>query len=608
MPKPAAPKGKAVAAVPKGPPALYEEALSGPPLVVALPAPAAVAAADIAGREGALTGGARWGHAALLSPNEAVLCIVGGTPCNPALDAAPVWEYLCLTAAAAQPVASNSKSAALSASGPAARTWQAGSVSPPVIIGAIRQGTNTASEPHEWPLFASWWASWSPGSSADGPSALYADGGWSGARRLSGVRVFAAAGSATPTTARSRPRSRQPSRSRVPSRSRAASSAAPPPCTRRSHHTVVCVQGRLYRFGGETQQGTAASLAEVEGGAAYIDERPRAEAERRSVVSVDIADTNIAALRSGLQVAEAPAAPPVGPPPRLGPPPPRAAHGACALNQRYLVVVGGRHVQTPTDDTDAAGGAAGGKGAKGKKSTTARTPSPAKRGGSPGRDARTSPSVGDAALSAAATVTALKDVAVYDARLEAWLPVRVVGGGAVPCARYAAAVTAVPAPGAASPSSRHRGPAADAVHREVLVVGGLDAAGSVCSDAWVMQILSGTDGELAEVPAGAAADPTTAALPVVRVRWVRLEVPAAALAASPFQRHHAAAVASSQRLAYLVGGCGPNAAAVPPVIALALPPLTGATVRASDELSGDGDGASLGQTPASAKGHPASTN
>ncbi|CBZ24285.1 conserved hypothetical protein [Leishmania mexicana MHOM/GT/2001/U1103] len=571
MPKLSSSKAKAAAAAASGPPALYGEDLSGPPLVVEVTAPSAWTAttvADASSKEECLMGGARWGHAAMLSPSESVLCVVGGTPCHRphAVEQAPapLWEYTSV------PTAMNTF--AIKAHAAVARAWKAGAARWAVQQDAIRGANAGAAEDHDWPLFASWWASWPSENGADGPSVMYADGGWSGACRIAGVRAFADGAngdnSFTP-----------------PPSSAAATSSS------RSHHTVTCVQGRLLRFGGETQQGTAAALEEIDGASGNLDEKQQAGGEHRTAEGREAAVPEPTSTTPRL-------------PPALGPPPPRAAHGACSLNQRYIVVVSGRQVHTQADDAGAAAaGASAGKGARARKVTAMRALSPGKRGGASGKDGKGSPAALDASAPASATLTTLKDVAVYDAKLGAWLPVRVVGGGAVPCARYAVAVAAVPIPGTASPTSRHRGPVADVVQREVLVVGGLDAEGAVCADAWVMQVMSGAGAELAELPAGTPADSASTAVPVVKIRWVRLELPKAA--ASVLQRHHAAVAVSSQRIVYLVGGCGPHGAAEPYVCALELPHLTSASVRLADEAGGDAEGAVPKRPSTNAKGHAA---
>lgn len=584
MPKLSSSKAKAAAAAASGPPALYGEDLSGPPLVVEVNAPSAWTAttgADASSNEECLTGGARWGHAAMLSPSESVLCIVGGTPCQRPHAAeqapVPVWEYTAVTpsrvptamsaSAIKVPVAAAAAPAAAAA---AACAWRAGAARRAVQQDAIHGAHAGAAEDHDWPLFACWWASWPSGNGADGPSVMYADGGWSGARRIAGVRAFATGANG------------DPSFTSPPSSAAGISST-------RSHHSVTCVLGRLLRFGGETQQGTAAALEEIDGASGSLDEKQQVDGEHRNAEGREAAVPEPTSTTPRL-------------PPALGPPPPRAAHGACSLSQRYMVVVGGRQVHTQADDTGAvASGASAGKGARAKKITAMRALSPGKRGGASGKDGKGSPDALEASALASATLTTLKDVAVYDAKLGAWLPVRVVGGGAVPCARYAAAVAAVPMPGAAPPTSRHRSLVADAVQREVLVVGGLDADGAICTDAWLLQVMSGADAELAEVPAGTPADSASTAVPVVKIRWVRLELPKAA--ASVFQRHHAAVAVSSQRMVYLVGGCGPHGAAEPCVCTLQLPPLTSASVRLADEAGGDAEGAAMPKrSSANAKG------
>ncbi|CAC9455404.1 conserved hypothetical protein [Leishmania infantum JPCM5] len=573
MPKLSSSKAKVAAAAASGPPALYGEDLSGPPLVVEVTAPSvwtATAGADASSNEECLTGGARWGHAAMLSPSESVLCIVGGAPCQRPHAAeqapAPLWEY---TSVAPSRVPTAMSASAMKAPVAAARAWKAGAARRAARQDAIRGANAGAAEDHDWPLFASWWASWPSGNGADGPAVMYADGGWSGACRIAGVRAFADGANGDPSFT-------------LPPSSAAGTSST------RSHHSVTCVLGRLLRFGGETQQGTAAALEEIDGASGSLDEKQQADGEHRNAEGREVAVPEPTSTTPRLQ-------------PALGPPPPRAAHGACSLSQRYIVIVGGRQVHTQADDVSAvAAGASAGKGARAKKTTAMRALSPGKRGGASGKDGKGSSAALEASVPASATLTTLKDVAVYDAKLGAWLPVRVVGGGAVPCARYAAAVAAVPMPGAAPPTSRHRSPVADAVQREVLVVGGLDAEGAVCADAWLMQVMSGADAELAEVPAGTLADSASTAVPVVKIRWVRLELPKAA--ASVFQRHHAAVAVSSQRIMYLVGGCGPHGAAEPCACTLQLPPLTSASVRLADEAGGDAEGAVPKRPSANAKG------
>ncbi|GET86388.1 hypothetical protein, conserved [Leishmania tarentolae] len=562
MPKTASSKAKAAAAAASGPPALYGEDLSGSPLVVDLTVLSAWTAtpdADASRKEECLTGGARWGHAAMLSPSESVLCVVGGTPCHRPSTAgqasAPLWEYTSVTPATNTSATKTPSVASLHS----ARVWKAGGARQAVPQDVMCGSNSGPAKSDDWPLFASWWALWPFNNGASGPSVMYADGGWSDARRVAGVRAFA--DSATGDISFTPP----------------PSSVATTSSTR-SHHSVTYVQGRLLRFGGETQQGIVAALEEVDSASGgSLHEKQDAGEDHRCTQGRETAVPEPASTLPTL-------------PSSLGPPPPRAAHGACSLGQRYIVVVGGRHVQTQVDDASAvAGGASPGKGARAKRTTAMRALSPGRRAGASRKDGKGSPASLEASAPASATLTTLKDVAVYDAKLGVWLPVRVVGGGAVPCARYAAAVAAVPMPGAALPTSRHRSPAADAVQREVLVVGGLDAEGAVCADAWVMQVLSGTDAELAEVPAGTPADSASAAVPVVKVRWVRLELPRAS--ASVFQRHHAAVVVSSQRVVYLVGGCGPHDAAEPPVCTLELPPLTSASLRVADETGGAAEGA-----------------
>ncbi|XQJ25151.1 hypothetical protein NXY56_001063 [Leishmania guyanensis] len=578
MPKPVGSKAKAAAAVPSGPPALYDEVLSGPPLVVEITAVSAWTAttgADAPSKE-CLTGGARWGHAAMLSPSESVLCVVGGTPCHRSHTAeqapAPLWEY---TSATAVTVPTSMNTSGIKASVAIAHVWKAGAVPRAVKQDATRSLRAAAAGDHDWPLFASWWPSWTSVNGADRPSVMYSDGGWSGACRIAGVRAFA-------ESAYENPHFTPPSLSAV-----AAS------CTR-SHHSVTRVQGRLLRFGGETQQGTAAALEEISDASGLSDEKQQADEERKSS---EAAPPLAATVRDEV-LAPGPTSTTHRFSPALGPPPPRAAHGACSLNQRYVVVVGGRQVHAPAEDA----GAASGKGTR-ARITTMRALSPGKRGGASGTDGKGSPGALEIPAPGSATLSMLKDVAIYDAKLGAWLPVRVVGSGAVPSARYAAAVAAVPMPAAASPSSRHSRPVVDAVQREVLVVGGLDARGAVCADAWVMQVVSGADAGLAEVPAGPLADSTSTAAPVVKVRWVRLELPTAV--APVFQRHHAAVAVSSQRMVYLVGGCGPHGAAEPCVCTLELPPLSSASVRFADEAVGDAEDSAQKRTSTSPKGRSA---
>ncbi|KAG5485561.1 hypothetical protein LSCM1_07650 [Leishmania martiniquensis] len=571
MPKAAGSKTKAAAAALSGPPALYEEALSGPPLgveVTAISTWRASASAD-ASSKGFLTCGARWGHTAMLSPNESVLCVVGGTPlCEPDLMErlqAPLWEYTSATTAAAPAAMHTSvaKASAVSAAFPAVPVWRAGEAVPVTRQSAIRSADIAAAGTHEWPLFASWWASWPSGSGADGPSVMYADGGWSGVRRVAGLRAFANGDNGGPGVV-------------LPTLSAGAAAST------RSHHSVTCVQGRLLRFGGETQGGTAAALEEIDGVSELFDEVQQAEDEHRSAECGEAAAPLAATARDEVAAPQPPSTIP-----RM--PPPRAAHGACSLNKRYMVVVGGRQVHTQADDVDAAAGSASaGKGSRAKKSPAMRMQPMGKHGGAIGKDGKGTLAALDPCATASATLTTLKDVAIYDSKLGAWLPVRVVGGGAVPRARYAAAVAAVPMLAACSPTCRRRGPITDAVQREVVIIGGLDAAGEICADAWVLQVMSGTDAVIAETPAGSPTDSASTTLPLVKVRWVRLELPAAA--ASVFQRHHAAVAVSSQRVAYLVGGYGPHGAAEPCVCTLELPPLTSMSVRLADEAGRDAEG------------------
>ncbi|KAG5510619.1 hypothetical protein JKF63_06917 [Porcisia hertigi] len=568
MPKQLGTKSKAAAAaLSSGPPPLYEEALSGPPLVVeitGLSVWSTKTGADAARKAGCLTNGARWGHAAVLSPNETVLCIIGGTPCSRSHmseDAAvPLWEYTSATTATAPTAGSTSFYKMVTAAVlPTPHIWMAGAAQTAATQDAIHGAKTDAAKNHDWPLFAPWWASWSPVKGTDGPSVMYADGGWDGARRITGVRAFAGC-------------------------VKGGDSLLLPPLSvvvansTRSHHSVTNVQGRLYRFGGETQQGTVAALEEIEGASVLLGKKREAGDLSRSKNEKEAAAPTAALSRGGAPILEPTTVAP-NPFPVLGSPPPRAAHGACSLNQRYIVVFGGRQIHTQGDDVDAlAAAVSGGKGGRAKKAATARAQSPGKRGGTPGRDRKNSLAAIDTTLPRSATLTVLKDVAIYDTALSSWLPVQVMKCGAVPCARYAAAVAAVPVHAIGSQTGRHRSPVADAVQREVLVVGGLDAGGSMCADAWVMQVMSGTDAELAEVPA----DSASTAVPLVRVRWVRLEARCAA--DSPFQRHHAAAVVSSRRVVYLVGGCGSDDAAVPCVCTLELPPLTAASVKSAETI------------------------
>ncbi|KAG5511107.1 hypothetical protein GH5_07314 [Leishmania sp. Ghana 2012 LV757] len=586
MPKAVSSKAKAAAAALSGPPALYEEALSGPLLVVevtALSAWRTTPSAD-ASSKGFSTGGARWGHTAMLSPSGSVLCVVGGTPFHEPdvteQPPAPLWEYTSVTAMTAPTATYTSvvKTPVASAALSAAPVWRPVAASLATRRSTICSADTAADGQHEWPLFASWWTSWPSGNGSDGPSVMYADGGWNGVRRVAGVRVFTSGADGVPGL------------------------TLPTVCAvdatgTRSHHSVTCVQGRLLRFGGETQRPAAAALEEIGGASVFADAKQPAEEEHRSADGRDAGAPLAATVRGEVAPLQS-----TSTAPRL--PPPRAAHGACSLNQRYMVIVGGRQVHTQADDVDAAAaGASAGKGPRAKKSTSMRTLSTGKRGGMGAKDGKCTAAALEPSAPASATFTTLKDVAIYDAKIGAWLPVRVVGGGAVPRARYAAAVAAVPMPNAASPTCLRRSPAADAVQREVLVIGGLDAGGAICADAWVMQVMSGTDAEIAEVPTGTPAGSASTAVPLVKVRWVRLELPVAA--ASVFQRHHAAVAVSSQRVVYLVGGCGPHGAAEPCVCTLELPPLTTASVRLANETGGDAEGAAQKQPPSGSKGRSA---
>ncbi|KPA77692.1 hypothetical protein ABB37_07025 [Leptomonas pyrrhocoris] len=624
-------RGKGVAS---GPPQLYEETISGPPLVVDVGNPtvwanttvaAATAATEESVRRNSAAGAAvtaRWGHAAELSPNESVLCIVGGRPCD------------CAAAAAAAAEATTAfdllawTSAHLGRNTKASHVWQSIPCQP-VSAGteatrdSTKQRTSTADERQsvvQWPHYAPWGVTWETKAlEAERPVGAWVDGGWSRGRRLADTRCFSPIGRDVDAPVR------------------------PPtslPSATRSHHSVTAVHGVRFRFGGEAQAGTVAALGTIVDNATADD--------GGSATAGTPAEQASSLPRQG-----SPTYPSVPPPPPPPPqqqqqqqqqqvPPPRAAHGACCLCDRYLFVFGGRAVHWQGDGADAsrsptpAGrgrGAAGGN-SPGKASTVgkaaSRTTSVNKRGSpaSKGGDGGNNTNGADAVATAVLTVH--RDVAVYDTRLSAWLPVHITGGPG-PCARYAAAVAAVPTP---APSTA----GALVHHREVFVLGGLDAEGAVCADAWLLQILSGADGELAEAPAPAPAAKngpaavTARGPPVVRARWVRMNAPcecasaaassaggsppasldlslpsaavvvAAAAAAVPsaFARHHAAAVVSSQRVAYVVGGCGPaaaTAAAQPHACTLALPYLTPTTVHVEESanteaVAADGAGGS----------------
>jgi hypothetical protein len=651
MGKPSAAKSRAV---PAGPPRLYEETVRGSSFVVDVGSPIVWAnTTAVAGTTASVEGvgkhsseegiavTARWGHSMELSPNEGVLCIIGGRPCSRAVASAggsgvPVLKAGSAVSADGAPQLLAWTSAHHVRSSKAPHVWQCAPCEP-AHAEATPSATPATSADEEgsrklirWPHYAPWWVTWEANThEGERPTHAWVDGGWGNGHRLAYRQAFVLVGDSYV----------EPSRA-----DRAAIAAT------RSHHTVTAVQGVRYRFGGEMQDGTVAALERVEADAPTVPLTPLPEGESDGIsrTAAAVAPHNSTATSDSPPPArpESSASAYDGTPMPASPspqpqqqqqqaPPPRAAHGACCLCQRYLIVFGGRRVDLQDDGVDAArapsssgkaGGGSGGRvtGSAGKASAASKAATSASKRGAPaGKGGDGSGSGTDATSTTATTavLTALKDVAVYDTRLAVWLPV-VITGGPGPRPRYAAAVAAVPS----STSPIVAGSAVQ--HREVLVVGGLDGSGQVCDDAWLLQILSGADSELADAPdnntaaagggaaskeGGSAATATSAgSLPVVTARWVRLNLPsnfasiaassvnssllaspaAAAAGASPavalsvLARHHAAAVVSHQRIAYVVGGCGmagaSTVAAQPTAYTLALPPLTSTSVRVDD--------------------------
>ncbi|KPI85663.1 hypothetical protein ABL78_5284 [Leptomonas seymouri] len=609
--------GKAKAAS-SGVPQLYDETISGPCSVVDVGNPTAWAntisgavsptAADGAVKYSSEKGvavTARWGHAVELSPNESVLCIIAGRPCSHATAAA---EATAFDLVAWTPTL-NVRSAK------AAHVWQSIPYQPSSASADTTSAPPETASTHEmltaarWPHYAPWWLTWEMRPhEGERPVGAWVDGGWAAGHRLADTQLF------VPISYGDNKQPHQPT---------------PTHSISRSHHSVTLVQGVRFRFGGETQAGTVTALDTIDEASvvppAVTDSSHNTPGERCATAAGEApVDLNAAPRRLDSPAAPSSvnaAASPQQQQPKA--PPPRAAHSACCLCQRFLVVFGGRRVNWQDDGTDATRGPSPsgreGRGAGnglGKGASTGKAASRAtsvnRRGapGGKGTDNHNHSSGADAVSTAVLTVH--KDVAVYDTRLKLWLPVHIAGGPG-PCARYAAAVAAVPTPASSSSGNLVN-------HREVLVVGGLDAGGQVCSDAWLLQILSGAESELAEMPSSArkeskAAHANTPALPVVTARWVRLNLPSGLTStalpnsdrsspvsvnslSSPtalstvFARHHAAAVVSSQRIAYVVGGCGQGGhsevAAQPSVYTLSLPHLTSTTVRVEEAANADG--------------------
>ena len=616
MGKPSAAKAKVVSS---GPPQLYEEAISGPPFVVDVGTPnvwtntvtaiIAEASTQQSTQEEEVAVTARWGHSVELSPNESTVCIIGGRLCGRVpgtAGAVPSAAPVVTTDLLAWTLSHNFRSSK------ASHVWQTIACQPTQItISNMRdeskrdfiaeqqqQQQHPASA--SWPHFAPWWVEWdSRAHEGERPVRAFVDGGWAAGRRLAGTVAFVPASQDADASSTLLALSTSCDR------------------TRRSHHSVTEVQGVRYRFGGETQEGTVAALEPLEEAALPS---PHAKDSRQNSSHASSNNTANGEMSTKTAAAESPPSPRLGSPPARPPssvpqqqqqqqvPPPRAVHGACCLCQRYLLIFGGRRVDLHGGGADS-GRTRSPSGKErsispGKASVAgkaaARAAAVSKRGAPADKGGDTSTATSAAGV---AVLTAHRDVAVYDTRLRAWLPVRVTGGSG-PCARYAAAFTAVP-------TSTSAGVAAAMNHREALLLGGIDAAGQTCADAWLLQILSGADGELANAPAANAGT-----LPVVTVRWVRLSLPsgfnalAGAHAATPvgslFARHHAAAVVSSQRIAYVVGGCSGDsstaAAALPHVYTLALPHLTSTTVRVDD--AGNSDGAATEGGAAQGGGWP----
>lgn len=564
-----------------GPPPLYEDNTGGPSAVVDVgaptiwsPPPPSSSSTSTIGACGSHDSGAtaRWGHAVELSPSESVLCIMAGRPCGggDAIAKPPLPLLACTSAQSMR-------------SAKAPHLWQP---VPAHVLSTEAKGGVVGEA--QWPHYAPWWLTWETRPhDADRPVCAMAEGGWANGRRLSGIRTFSIDAGHNDSGSDQHP----PTPDVVSAQHQRQT---------RSHHSVTFVKTTAYRFGGETQEGTVAAWGTLDDDAvSRVATPPTPQQQQQAPPS-----------RPGT-----PSSPPPQPtPPTAHCPPPRAAHGSCCLSQRYVVVVCGRRVMWAGDGADSAlSGGRGGSTSPGKaaaaKGSAARAASVNKRGAPAGKAGETSgeggAAAGTAPAASTATLTALSDVAIFDTLLSAWVPVCVTGGSG-PRGRYAAAVAAVPT------SVMHQ--------REVLVLGGLDAAGHVCNDAWLLQIVSGAEGELTD--AAKEAGGGAAAASVITARWVRLSLPSAHATTAPnnasgagaphapsfFARHHAAAVVSSQRIAYVVGGCGKregDAAALPTAYTLALPHLTAATVHAEE-----GDGAtalpagaeSAGASPAAAGG------
>lgn len=398
----------------------------------------------------------------------------------------------------------------------------------------------------------------------DGPAAAWVVGGWDGMRRLSTVFDYT---TCTPGAVSAD----EVVMSSIPQVSELVTL---PPI---SHASLTSIRDHWYLFGGNTVAGCTADLYVIDGPRLRQNEfRISRELSPLSVssplgrhsarrspglgnslwecrmlggtvstapgVSVpSIRDVETSAydpdstrnLSPGVSIASP--SPPAATMAPLPAPPPRSSHAATVLQNRYLVIFGGRQLILPQQEPAARGRS---KGAAGRKTSVkgAKEKEPKNMKGRP------PPPPPDLDEELLPSVKLLNDVAVYDTEMRSWVQVRITGTDC-PAPRYGAAMGAIPPATAArkeptrdlqqesmsiqslqhighnmrsreNPSSAANGP----TPREIVVHGGFGDRDTVLNDLWVLHATSkGSGGSLVEMEGGSSGNA------MITFRWIRVE-------------------------------------------------------------------------------------
>ncbi|CCW64605.1 unnamed protein product [Phytomonas sp. EM1] len=387
------------------------------------------------------------------------------------------------------------------------------------------------------------------------PTLVCAVGGWDGQRRFASMRLYAeetAKGSCEASTS-------------VPGVSILPFPESIPPI---SGHSCTVVGGKLYVFGGTTLHGCSNTVH----GLTIASSSP--DWAQTCMNPGDPAGFDVAALtlvkevapvrEIAIQGSSATSSEEKKTTERIPDPAPRSAHASCCLDDRILLFFGGRRLVLED------------------------RPNPTKRHGLNNARSKTKSNSGRTYTRAGGAIPEeqpfgnfhlelFNDVIVYNTETRCWLPVQLTGGAA-PCPRYGAAICSLPGLGREGEGSI----------KEILVHGGVDAAGKILSDAWILhskKLSSGKETKIDMLALAAEAGRKTEPLQFV---WVRLNLippplttvtpssPQNQLALELGRAYHTAVVIAHHtrvREVLLVGGYVQGAVSAACMLRLSIPPI-----------------------------------